>query len=147
MRINLERVRDLPAGKGRYIVVNAAAQRLFMYENGEAVDSMRVVVGKPVYPTPMMSAYVRFASLNPYWFVPPDLAAERIAPNVLKQGASYLDRLRLPGRVGFRRGPADSRSLGDRLAGGGRRPAKGSDPPAARAAQLDGPHQVHVPQR
>lgn len=93
VRINLERVRDLPAGKGRYIVVNAAAQRLFMYENGEAVDSMRVVVGKPVYPTPMMSAYVRFASLNPYWFVPPDLAAERIAPNVLKQGASYLDRL------------------------------------------------------
>ena len=93
VRINLERVRDLPAGKGRYIVVNAAAQRLFMYENGEAVDSMRVVVGKPDYPTPMMSAYVRFASLNPYWFVPPDLAAERIAPNVLKQGVSYLDRL------------------------------------------------------
>ncbi len=36
-----------PRGTGRYIVVNAAAQRLFMYENGEAVDSMRVVVGKP----------------------------------------------------------------------------------------------------
>ena len=93
VRINLDRARDLPAAKGRYIVVNAAAQRLFMYEGGEAVDSMRVVVGKPVYPTPMMSAYVRFASLNPYWFVPPDLAAERIAPNVLKQGVGYLDRL------------------------------------------------------
>ena len=25
--------------------------------------------------------------------MPPDLAAERIAPNVLKQGVSYLDRL------------------------------------------------------
>ena len=41
----------------------------------------------------MMAAYVRFANLNPYWYVPPDLAAERIAPNVLKQGVSYLDRL------------------------------------------------------
>ena len=147
MRINLERVRDLPAGKGRYIVVNAAAQRLFMYENGEAVDSMRVVVGKPVYPTPMMSAYVRFASLNPYWFVPPDLAAERIAPNVLKQGVSYLDRLGYQVVSDFVEDPKIIRSLGDRLAGGGRRPAKGPDPPAARAAQLDGPDQVHVPQR
>jgi murein L,D-transpeptidase YcbB/YkuD len=54
---------------------------------------MVVVVGKPKYPTPMMTAYIRFASLNPYWFVPPDLAAERIAPNVLKQGLRYLDNL------------------------------------------------------
>jgi L,D-transpeptidase YcbB len=93
VRINMERARELPAGSGRHIVVNSAAQRLFMYEDGEVVDSMRVVVGKPVYPTPMMAAYVRFANLNPYWYVPPDLAAERIAPNVLKQGVSYLDRL------------------------------------------------------
>jgi L,D-transpeptidase YcbB len=93
VKLNLERVRELPAGKGRHIVVNAAAQRLFMYEDGQVVDSMRVVVGRPVYPTPMMAAYVRFANLNPYWYVPPDLAAERIAPNVLKQGVSYLDRL------------------------------------------------------
>jgi murein L,D-transpeptidase YcbB/YkuD len=40
-----------------------------------------------------MAAYIRFASLNPYWFVPPDLASERIAPNVLKQGLRYLDTL------------------------------------------------------
>ena len=93
IRINLERARELPTGNGRYILVNSAAQRLFMYEGDKVVDSMRVVVGKPVYPTPMMAAYVRFASLNPYWYVPPDLAAERIAPNVVKQGVQYLDRL------------------------------------------------------
>ena len=93
VRVNLERARELPSGNGRYIIVNSAAQRLFMYENGEVADSMRVVVGKPVYPTPMMAAYVRFANLNPYWYVPPDLAAERIAPNVLKQGVQYLDGL------------------------------------------------------
>jgi L,D-transpeptidase YcbB len=92
VRVNMERVRALPAGPEKYVVVNAAAQRLFMYEDGEIVDSMRVVVGKPVYPTPMMAAYIRFASLNPYWYVPVDLAAERIAPNVLKEGLPYLDR-------------------------------------------------------
>ncbi|MEO8455135.1 MAG: L,D-transpeptidase family protein [Sphingomicrobium sp.] len=93
LSVNLERARTLPAGKQRYILVNAAQQRLYTYENGKQADSMVVVVGKPKYPTPMITAYVRFASLNPYWFVPPDLAAERIAPKVLKQGMRYLDDL------------------------------------------------------
>ena len=93
LQVNLERARTLPPGRGRFILVNAAQQRLFMWEDGRAVDSMRVVVGKPKYPTPMMSAYVRFAALNPYWYVPPDLASERIAPNTVKRGLGYLDEL------------------------------------------------------
>jgi murein L,D-transpeptidase YcbB/YkuD len=93
LMLNLERARALPGGKQRYILVNAAQQRLYMYDKGQLVDSMVVVVGKPKYPTPMMTAYVRFASLNPYWYVPPDLAAERIAPNVVKRGLRYLDDL------------------------------------------------------
>jgi murein L,D-transpeptidase YcbB/YkuD len=90
LALNLERARALPAGDQRYVVVNAAAQRLSMYEDGRLVDSMRVVVGKPKHATPMMNAYIRAAALNPYWNVPPDLAAERIAPNVVKQGVSFL---------------------------------------------------------
>jgi murein L,D-transpeptidase YcbB/YkuD len=92
IRVNMDRVRELPAGDKRYILVNAAAQRLYMYDDGRPVDSMRVVVGKTKYPTPMMSAMVRFAALNPYWYVPADLTAERIAPMVLKDGQKYLDR-------------------------------------------------------
>jgi murein L,D-transpeptidase YcbB/YkuD len=91
--LNLERARSLPAGRGRYVLVNAAEQKLFTYEDGEQRDVMRVVVGKPNHPTPMMSAYMRYAALNPYWFVPPDLAAERIAPKVVRQGLKYLDLL------------------------------------------------------
>ena len=93
LAVNLERARTLPAGPHRYVLVNAAQQRLFMFENGQMIDSMRVVVGKPKYPTPMITAWIRFAALNPYWFVPPDLATERIAPNVLKRGLGYLDEL------------------------------------------------------
>lgn len=91
LRLNLERVRALPSGNGRYIVVNATSAELWAYEDGRVVDKMRVVVGKPRHPTPMMAALIRFASLNPYWYVPPDLAAERIAPNVIKHGLAYLD--------------------------------------------------------
>jgi murein L,D-transpeptidase YcbB/YkuD len=89
LRINLRRTRFLPAN-GRYVLVNTAAQQLYMYDNGQVVDWMRVVVGKPVQPTPMMAAMIRYTAVNPYWNVPPDLTAERIAPNVVKDGLGYL---------------------------------------------------------
>ena len=38
----------------------------------------------------MMTAFIRFAVLNPYWNSPPDITAAKLAPNVLKQGTSYL---------------------------------------------------------
>jgi len=62
-----------------------------MYDGGKPVDSMVVVVGKPKWPTPMLTAYIRYAALNPYWYVPPDLAGEDVAQFVVKQGLKYLD--------------------------------------------------------
>ena len=91
--VNLERARALPSGNQRYVVVNPAAQRLYMYENGQVVDHMRIVAGKPapaIAQTPMMSALIRFAVLNPYWNAPSDITAHKLAPNVLKQGRGYL---------------------------------------------------------
>ena len=91
VRINLERARALPVDFGqRYIVVDAAAARLYMYENGRVHDSMKVVVGKASDPTPMMAALMRHAIVNPYWNVPDDLVGERIAPQVLSEGMSYF---------------------------------------------------------
>ena len=89
LRVNLKRVRMLPAS-GRYVMVNTAAQKLYMYEDGKVVDEMKVVVGKVHQPTPMMAATIKFTALNPYWQIPSDLAAERVAPHVVKQGLGYL---------------------------------------------------------
>lgn len=91
VRLNLERARILPANESRYIMVDAAAARLFYYENGEVRDSMRVVVGTPDQKTPMMVGLLRYATLNPYWHVPPDLTRARIAPRVLSEGLSYFN--------------------------------------------------------
>jgi murein L,D-transpeptidase YcbB/YkuD len=95
LRLNLERARALPAQLGRrYVLVDAAAARLWMYEDGEAVDSMRVAVGRLTEPTPMMAGMIRYLILNPYWNVPPDLARTRIAPKVLSDGPGHLSNLR-----------------------------------------------------
>jgi L,D-transpeptidase YcbB len=91
IRSNLQRARALPANPGdRYIVVDAAAAKLWMYEDGQVRDTMRVIVGKPDQPTPMLAGMMRYAILNPYWNVPVDLARTRIAANVVKRGVSYL---------------------------------------------------------
>jgi murein L,D-transpeptidase YcbB/YkuD len=90
---NLERARALPSGNGRYVIVNPPAARLYMYENGHVVDSMRVVAGRPdpIAQTPMMNAFIRYVALNPYWNSPPDISARRLAPNVLQRGRAYLN--------------------------------------------------------
>lgn len=76
--------------RGRYVLVDAASARLFMVENGEVRDSMRVIVGKPDAQTPTIASQIYYATLNPYWNVPEDLARKIIAPRVLKDGIGYL---------------------------------------------------------
>lgn len=89
--VNMQRARALPADqRGRYILVDAAAARLWLYENGRVEDTMRVVVGKSTDQTPMMAGLIRYTVVNPYWNIPPDLVQERIAPKVLSEGVSYL---------------------------------------------------------
>jgi murein L,D-transpeptidase YcbB/YkuD len=86
---NLERARVLPSS-GRYIVVNAATAQLSMYEDGKVADTMKVVVGKPRTPTPMLASTIHYATFNPYWNIPADTTREEVAPIVLKRGISYL---------------------------------------------------------
>jgi murein L,D-transpeptidase YcbB/YkuD len=91
LRVNMERVRAIPANpSNRYVLVDAASSRLWMYENGKVRDTMRVVVGKPDQQTPMLAGFIRHAITNPYWNVPPDLVQTKIAPAVLKEGLGHL---------------------------------------------------------
>ena len=89
IQLNMERARRLPM-VGKYLLVDAGAARLWMYEDGKPVDSMKVVVGAPATETPMLAAMIRYLSINPYWNVPPELVRSLIAPRVMEQGLTYL---------------------------------------------------------
>jgi murein L,D-transpeptidase YcbB/YkuD len=86
---NLDRARAFPS-KGRFVVVDIASQQLFMFEDGQVRDTMKVIVGKRDQQTPMIASVIHYATLNPYWNVPDDLVQSLIARNVLQQGTSYL---------------------------------------------------------
>jgi murein L,D-transpeptidase YcbB/YkuD len=89
--LNLERARILP-GTGKYILVNAAEQRLHLMEGGRSVGSMKVVVGDPVklgLPTPIIASTMHYAIANPYWHVPEHLV-RKFAPSIAKDPVGYL---------------------------------------------------------
>lgn len=88
---SLARLRGIPNAR-RHILVDVASARLWMYENGKVVDTMRVVVGKATSQTPLLAGYVRYAITNPYWNVPTDMVSRTIAPNVLSRGPGYLKK-------------------------------------------------------
>ncbi|MGZ3247789.1 MAG: L,D-transpeptidase scaffold domain-containing protein [Croceibacterium sp.] len=90
---NLERIRAIPAQpNGRHLIVDAANATLWMYEGDRAVDSMRVIVGRPDKQTPAYAGYVRYAIQNPYWKVPDDLVQSLVARNAASLGTAYLKR-------------------------------------------------------
>jgi L,D-transpeptidase YcbB len=41
----------------------------------------------------MLAAYIRYAALNPYWYVPPDLAWDDVGQFVKKQGFEYFEHM------------------------------------------------------
>ena len=86
-----DRAPAVPA-RGRAVLVDAASARLYMIKDGQVVDSMRVIVGKPDTATPELRSTLWYATLNPYWNVTPELTRTLIAPNVLRLGYSYLER-------------------------------------------------------
>lgn len=89
VRATLDRLRLVPA-KGRAILVDVANAQLMMLEDGQVVDTMKVIVGKPDFPTPLIAGKIWYVTFNPYWHIPQDVAKRKVAPIVLKRGVAYL---------------------------------------------------------
>ena len=89
---NLERRRWLGEAPGRRQVrVNVPAFTLEAIEGPEVVLRMRVIVGRPYRPTPEFADRIRYLVLNPYWEVPPKLAAQDKLP-LIRRDPGYLAR-------------------------------------------------------
>ena len=82
LALNLTRARFKPPSN-RFVMVDIASARLWMYENGVPVDTMKVVVGKnvsaPDMRTPMLASVMYYTIYNPYWHMP-----DHLVPNMAK---------------------------------------------------------------
>lgn len=86
---NLDRVRSLPA-TGRFLLVDSGASMLTLFQNGQPLDSMKVITGTNELPTPLIASVMYYITYNPYWHAPDHLVRKTIAPNMLHLGMSYL---------------------------------------------------------
>jgi len=89
---NLDRVRSIPA-RGRFILVDSASQRMFMYENGVPVDSMKVIVGTKDMPTPLIASVMYYVTFNPQWNAPEHLVRGPIAKKTIAGGLKYFNSM------------------------------------------------------
>ena len=96
----LDRLRLVPA-KGRAILVDVANAQLMMLDDGNVTGTMKVIVGKPDFPTPLIASKIWYVTFNPYWHIPQDVAKRKVAPIVIKRGVSYLKAARYETVGGF----------------------------------------------
>jgi murein L,D-transpeptidase YcbB/YkuD len=90
--LNLERWRWLPRSLGnRHIVVNSASFTLEIVDGGQTVVTMRAIVGRPDWPTPITTARVTDVIFQPRWYVPRTIAARELLP-LVQRDPGYLAR-------------------------------------------------------
>jgi L,D-transpeptidase YcbB len=115
---NLERWRWMPHDLGRtYVIVNLPDYTLRVMHDGKQVWKTKIVEGKPTMPTPIMSAEMKFITVNPTWNVPPSIVYREYLP-ALQQDPTVLQRMGLnvstnpDGTVHISQPPGDRNALG-----------------------------------
>src|SRR5262249_24810613 len=93
--INMERWRWLPRDLGKaYVMVNIPDYTLRLMKDGHLHWSTRIVVGKPNLQTPLLSAQMKYITVNPTWNVPPSIINNEYLP-ALAQDPTALERIGL----------------------------------------------------
>ncbi len=92
IELNLERWRWLPRWVGgRYVMVNSAAFTLEVVDSARQVMTMRAIVGRPDWPTPIVSAQITGLIFSPVWNIPRAIAVEEVL-TLVRKDSLYLER-------------------------------------------------------
>jgi L,D-transpeptidase YcbB len=115
---NLERWRWMPHDLGKdYAIVNLPDYTLRVFHEGQQLWMTRIVTGKPTMATPIMTAEMKYITVNPTWNVPPSIVAREYMP-ALAQDPTVLARMGLrvsynpDGSIHISQPPGDHNALG-----------------------------------
>jgi len=114
---NMERWRWMPHRlPDTYVIVNLPDFTLRVMHNGKQMWTTRIVIGKPEMPTPIMTADMKYITVNPTWNVPPSIVNREYLP-ALAQDPTVLARMGLrvdygPDGVHISQPPGDKNALG-----------------------------------
>ena len=81
--VNMERWRWMPENLGDlYLQLNIPEFMMYVVKSGKTIHSAKIVVGKPVYATPIFSADLKSIVFNPEWTVPSTIIREDLLPRL-----------------------------------------------------------------
>ena len=93
--VNMERWRWFPRDLGQYhVIANIPDYTLTLYDGDKVVWHTKIVAGKPGKATPMISAEMKYITVNPTWNVPPSIIQNEYLP-ALEEDPNALDRIGL----------------------------------------------------
>jgi murein L,D-transpeptidase YcbB/YkuD len=93
--VNMERWRWYSRDLGNpHVIVNVPDYRLTLWNDNKVYWTTKIVVGKPSNATPLISAEMKFITVNPTWNVPPSIIENEYLP-ALQQDPDALDRIGL----------------------------------------------------
>lgn len=81
-----ERIKFLDTASQRYILVNIPAYQLLLQDEGRVTLTSRVIVGKPLKPTPVLNSAIRSVVINPTWRVPRSILEDDVLPKLKLNG-------------------------------------------------------------
>jgi murein L,D-transpeptidase YcbB/YkuD len=88
--INMERWRWMPQDLGKlHVWLNVPEYMAFIVKDGKTIHSEKIVVGKPVYATPVFSADLKSIVFNPEWTVPSTIIREDLLPRLRGGGGIF----------------------------------------------------------
>ena len=116
--VNMERLRWMPRDLGKtHVIVNIPDYSLRVMRDQKLYWNTKIVVGKPSQATPIMSAEMKFITVNPTWNVPPSIIKNEYLP-ALQSDPTVLERMGLKisqnpdGTVRIWQPPGDRNALG-----------------------------------
>ena len=93
--INIDRLRWMPRAyeKSEHLEVNIAESALRMFDKGNQITVMPVIVGvKGKHQTPVFHGDIEHLFFRPYWNVPPSIARTEIVPAALNNPIDYMTK-------------------------------------------------------
>ena len=101
IKLNLDRMKWVKRSHDRYqIWVNIPGYTMYVFDESEQIETMRVIVGRNGHNTPIFYNRVRTIVLNPYWRIPASIIRGEIIPK-LKKNRNYTNSKKIEIHTGY----------------------------------------------
>ncbi len=93
IRMNMDRIKRSRESEERVrMELNIPSYRLNIFDGKHLVDTIRVVVGKKMHPTPIFGDKVQYIVVNPWWKIPESIVKKEMLKNLIRNPYYYEKR-------------------------------------------------------